>query len=79
VIDQILLAVSDGSQREWNLEEIEIITQDVTLQNQLVEWVENSQSDGCWHIRNYQILMGLIKPQKLNQILFLNEKMNIPF
>ncbi|WP_227788939.1 hypothetical protein [Nodularia sp. LEGE 04288] len=52
-------AVSDGSQREWTLEEIDFLISNVQLQEELNDWLQNSMSDGCWHPENYKILKSM--------------------
>jgi hypothetical protein len=52
-------AVSDGSQREWTLEEIDFIARNLKLQEELNDWLQNSISDGCWHPENYKILKSM--------------------
>ncbi|MDB9305017.1 hypothetical protein PN488_11625 [Nodularia spumigena CS-591/12] len=52
-------AVSDGSQREWTLEEINFIASNLELQEELYHWLQISISDGCWHPENYKILKSI--------------------
>lgn len=54
LFDSVLAAVSDGTQREWTSEEINFIASDLKLQEELIEWFENSISDCCWHPHNYE-------------------------
>jgi hypothetical protein len=56
VCDSIMFAVCDGSQRVWNIEEIDLIASNVNLQSILIHWSENSLSDCCWHPQNYKLL-----------------------
>lgn len=72
-LDSIFKAVSDGGQREWTDEEKALIKGDIDLMNKLESWAESNNSDGCWHLINYQ----LIKPKLSNSCT--DEEIHIPF
>jgi hypothetical protein len=74
----ILLAVCDGSQREWTDEERALILSHLELLNQLQSWADNNNSDGYWHEANYD----LVKPKSFianTNISSADEDIHIPF
>ncbi|QLE59700.1 hypothetical protein [Nostoc sp. TCL26-01] len=80
-VEYIFEAVSDGSQRQWTVEEKEVILNSPQLQNQLEKWLNNSLSDTCWHSENYKMIRALTKSltSNLPNNLFKDEEISIPF
>lgn len=64
IYDSIMLAVCDGSQRVWDIEEIDLIASNVNLQSTLIDWLENSISDCCWHPQNYKVLRQMTNHER---------------
>lgn len=76
--DSIFQAVSDGSQRVWTDEEKALMLSHPELMNQLQSWADNNNSDGCWHVANFE----LIKPNSCianSNNSFADEDIHIPF